>query len=85
MSKFSGAPSSYVAELLAKWAKARSVKGKDFVSPFSLNRCSTSLKSFLDELSDEFTNNAHLDAFNHARILNKKEVKKIKHKYSFPN
>lgn len=76
MSENSDTPSSSMAELLAKRAKARSVKGKDF--PLCLNHYSSSLKSLLGDLSDKFPSNAHLDGFNFESIMSAKDVKFIK-------
>lgn len=67
MSENSGGPSSSMAELLAKRANARSMKGKEF--RLCSSRYSSSLKSLLDDMSDKFPNSAHLDAFNFESIM----------------
>ncbi|KAL8115130.1 hypothetical protein AgCh_021815 [Apium graveolens] len=72
-------------EAMHKRATLRSLQGIALVSPFSINRCSNSLKSMLDERADEYPSTVHFDAFHHRSMLREKDVEVIKSTYSGPD
>lgn len=69
--------------MMAKESKARSMKGKIFVPPLFLIFCSINLQNLLDEMTDAFPKNTHLDSFHHSSKMGGSDVIKINDKYSF--
>ena len=72
-------------EALHKMATRRSLQGISLVSPFSINRCSNSLKSMLDERANEYPSTIHFDAFHHRSMLREKDIEEIQSTYSWPD